>query len=503
MTISSISRPPCRPKILPDEWVETYLLRLAKANGLRRPWKHDIELFRPTLPYTAQSDPNGHPSWGVIILPSWSVLSRGSRIRYCPACMAESKHIRERWRLASFEVCTIHNIRLKDDLIEPAFSLVLGQPNKHALTDVTDDQLWAGAVCPMPLERDYVNRMWAGFEQSILDRDVVLAVSNLPYTLLLERLLDTLAVARRGRAQPRSDAQRAMHRAAFASRYNFSTIATLDGVRIFLDQIKEPLHRRTALDCLRRILSDEELRPTSLSSVPIAELRDRLSLPASERNAAGAGPAQSLSNRADRARYVSLKRATFLIGCRPGLLHHLVHHQYFRGLKVLARGMRRERFLPLHEVEACRRWYHSVRTPGAAMRELQIDKRGYCVLVEANLLGSMKIESRTWHRRSDVNNLCRHLEDISQPYSAGNPSLRPLLGDWMFDTNTARSVLHDLLKDIFDGKFHVFRRLDASGISAYYVDHMVVDRLRLLRRNYREKRKSSKALPDQSQAVLE
>ena len=137
------------------------------------------------------------------------------------------------------------------------------------------------------------------------------------------------------------------------------------------------------------------------------------------------------------------------------------------------------------------------------MQELQIDKRSYCALVEANLLGSMKIDSRTWHRRSDVNNLCRRLEDISQPYSAGNPSLRPLLGDWMFDTNTARSVLHDLLKDIFDGKFHVFRRLDALGISAYYVDHMVVDRLRLLRRNYREKRKSSRDLPDQPQTVLE
>lgn len=503
MTTSCISPPPCRPKILPDEWVETYLLRLAKANGLRRPWKHDIDLFRPTLPCTAQSDPNGHPSWGIVTLPTWSVLGRGSKIRYCPACMAESKHIRERWRLASFEVCTIHNIRLKDDLIEPAFLTAYALGNRHVLADVTDEQLWAGAVCPMPLERGYVSHMWADFERSILDRDVERAVSKLPYTLLLERLLDTLAVARRGRAQPRSDAQRAMHRAAFAARYNFSITATFDGVRIFLDQIKEPLHRRTVLDCLRRLLLDEEVRPTCLSSVPIAELRDRLSLPVSERSAVGAGPAQLLSNRADRARHVSLKRATFLIGCRPRLLHHLVHHQYFRGLKVLARGMRRERFLPLHEVEACRRWYHSVRTPGAAMQELQIDKRSYCALVEANLLGSMKIDSRTWHRRSDINNLCRRLEDISQPYSAGNPSLRPLLGDWMFDTNTARSVLHDLLKDIFDGKFHVFRRLDALGISAYYVDHMVVDRLRLLRRNYREKRKSSRDLPDQPQTVLE
>lgn len=462
---------------------------------------HDIELFRPTLASTAVSDPNGHPSWGGVTLPSWSVLGRVSKIRYCPACMEESKHIRARWRLASFEVCTIHNIRLKEDLVEPAFRASDGRGTKHLLAEVTDDQLWAGAVCPMPVERDYVIRMWADFERYILDHDVERAVSKLTYTILLERMLDALAVARRGRAQPRADAQRALHRAAFAARYNFSTTGTLEGVRVFLDQIREPLHRRTALQCLRLLLWYEEQRPTCLSTVPIADLRDRLTPGASESNAAG--PSKPQSRHAHRGQFVSLKRAAFLIGCPLKLLHHLVHHQYFREVKVLARGMKRHRFLPLHEVEACRRWYHSIRTPEDAMQELQLDMRSYRVLVRANLLRSIKIDSRKWHRRSDLADLCRRLEDVSQPDSARTTSLYPLFGDWMFRRNTPPSILHELLKGIFNGEFHVFRQLDALGLAAYYVDCTVVDRLQLLSRNHRAETKYHGALSDQPRWVSE
>jgi|GEM_PF-4367637 len=502
MTTPYTSRPPCRPKILPDEWVETYLLRLAKANGLRRPWKHDIELFRPTLPYTAQSDPNGHPSWGIVTLPSWSVLGRGSRIRYCPACMAESKHIRERWRLASFEVCTIHNIRLKDDLIEPAFSIVLGQPNKHVLADVTDDQLWAGAVCPMPLERDYVIRMWADFERSILNHDVERAVSKLTYTILLERMLDSLAVARRGRAQPRADAQRALHRAAFAARYNFSTTGTLEGVRIFLDQITEPLHRRTTLKCLGHLLWEEERNPTCLSSVPIANLRDRLTPTLSGSSVPVSGKLP-LSNNSSRNRYVSLKQATFLVGCRPRLLHHLVHQRYFGDVRVLVRGMKRHTFLPQHEVEACRRWYHSTRTADLAMQELQTNGRSFQLLLDAGLLRPLRIDSFTLYRYSDLVDLCRRLEDVSQPYSEEKMGLYQLFGEWMFEKRTPGSVSKELVKQIFHGKFRVFRQLGGSGISAYYVDHTVLDRLKILRRLYTSERKHGDALPGQFPLLLE
>ena len=501
MTISSISRPPCRPKILPDEWVETYLLRLARANGIRRPWKADIERFRPTLPITAESKSNGHPSWGNITLPSWSVVGRAGRIRYCPACMVESKHIRARWRLASFEVCTIHNIRLKDDLVEPALTAGYGQGNRPFLSEVTDDQLWAGAVCPMPVERDYVSQIWSGFERSILAQDVERAVAILPYTILLERMLDALVAARRGRAQPSTDAQRALHRAAFAARYKFSTTGTLEGVCSFLDQIKEPLHRRAALGCLREVLCDEENRPTCLSAVPTAALRDRLAPIVSENGAAVAGKRPSIGSH--RVRYVSLKSAVLLIGCRRALLQHLVNRQYLQDIKVVVRGLKRLTFLPQHEVEACRRWYHSIKKPAAAMQELHIDKRGYQVLLGADLLKSMKINAGIWHRRSDLADLCRRLEDVSQPYSATQTALYPLFGEWMFEKNTPGSMSQKILKEILQGKFRLFRQLEEPGVSAYYVDHTAVDRLQLLRRNYRSAQKYGEALSGQLPLVFE
>src|SRR5476649_1636338 len=107
--------PLCRPKMLTDEWVETYLFRVARANGIRNPRLSDTERIRPTLPATAFSKPDGYPIWSDSTLPRWSVVTRVNRIRYCPECLAQSRHIRSRWRLTVFDVCTIHHIRLKDD----------------------------------------------------------------------------------------------------------------------------------------------------------------------------------------------------------------------------------------------------------------------------------------------------------------------------------------------------------------------------------------------------
>ena len=44
-----ISLPLCRPSPYPDEWSETYLFRVARANGIYRPRMSDIERLRPTL----------------------------------------------------------------------------------------------------------------------------------------------------------------------------------------------------------------------------------------------------------------------------------------------------------------------------------------------------------------------------------------------------------------------------------------------------------------------
>ncbi|NPT40937.1 hypothetical protein GNZ12_06320 [Paraburkholderia sp. 1N] len=129
----------------------------------------------------ASPDPNGQTG-----------DTRVNKIRYCPECMTQSRHIRSRWRLTVFDVCTIHHIRLKDDLVEPVMTRGYRQENRYFVTEVTDEQFWAGAVCPMPSERRHVDRLWSGFERSIVENDTPGAFEQLTCILFLEALLDAL-----------------------------------------------------------------------------------------------------------------------------------------------------------------------------------------------------------------------------------------------------------------------------------------------------------------------
>ncbi|MFW6855069.1 TniQ family protein [Burkholderia gladioli] len=480
VTPNSPERPPlCRPVLLPDEWIETYLFRVARANGVHRPWQTDIELYRPLLPATTMSRPDGFPVWGGAILPKWSVTGRASKIRYCPACMQQSRYIRARWRLATFEVCTIHLIRLKDDLIEPAITANYRQGNRRLLIEVTDDQLWDGAVCPMPIERAHVERLWSGFEQAILDGDIGRVADNLPYIVFVERMLDALVTGKYGVDYPTNDAQRSLHRAEFVAKHKLKVIPTLEGIHHLLDQIAEPAHRRAALAQLRRLLVEETRRPTCLSSLPVPSLRDRLLAAAIE------GPETptpgGLPSDAQPADYVSLEKAEILIGCRPRLLRHLIHHNKISGVRVVARGMKRFTFLPQQEVEACRRWYHSIKTPEDVMRALHIDRRSYQLLVGAGLLQPTMLISRPWYKETELIELFRRLDDVSRPCPAKAADLHPLFGEWIYAKGYRRLAARELLKELVAGKIPIFRRLERPGLSAFYVDHRVLARMHQLR----------------------
>lgn len=488
MTTSDTSRPlPCRQRILPDEWIETYLIRVARANGIRHPWQSDIELFRPVIPATATSGPDGFPTWGGVTLPRWSVVGRGSKIRYCPACMQQSRHIRARWRLAAFEVCTIHHIRLKDDLIEPAITANYRQGARRPLAEITDDQLWVGAVCPMPIERQHVERLWSGFERAILKQDNDEAVSVLACSIFLERLLDALATSTYGVDYPASKDQRSLHRANFSAKYRFPITATLDGIRNFLNRMSEPAHRRAALSQLRRMLVQEARKPTCLSRIPIIDLRDRLlaSLPEIPVTPTPGG----LPGEAHPVGYVSLERAEFLIGCRPRLLHHLIQHKKIEGVRVVARGMKRYTFLPHKEVELCRRWYRSLRTPEHAIQDLHIDQRSYRILLGAGLLHPTTIDSRTYYQESELADLCRRLDEVSRAYPEEPTDLHPLFGEWIFAKGVPRAVSVEMVKEIFDGELPIYRRLGNLGLSAYYVEFTALERMQRLRRIRKAHRK--------------
>ncbi|WP_367619338.1 TniQ family protein [Paraburkholderia sp. CHISQ3] len=471
--------PPCRPRMLPDEWVETYLFRVARENGIRRPRLSDIDHFRPTLSATALSKPDGYPIWGDTTLPRWSVVTRVNKIRYCPECMMQSRHIRSRWRLTVLDVCTVHYIRLKDDLAEPVMTRGYGREGRYFVSDVTDEQLWAGAVCPMPGERRYVEQMWSGFERSIVDNNFPGAFEQLTCILALEALLDAVLTTVRDPETRRLCTTRSTELAALVERYQFPLTASLDGIRAFLDHITVVSHRSVVLLRLRRMLIDEAHRPTCFSTLPIVDLRQRLLM--GSRKGTSAAHEIPHPDHDQSTGYVSLGKAASLIGGPSRLVKWLIDKGICQGVRVVRVSQRQHTFLPSQAVDACDRWRASVATRKQVMNELHIDGRGFLVLSRTGLLRPVSVDSFKFFRRSDLADLCRRLERVSHPFPSNTAHLHPLLGEWISLSGCYRQVSTDVMNEVFSGKIPIFRRTGSPGLSAYFIDHTALERVRRLR----------------------
>ncbi|MCA8332680.1 TniQ family protein [Burkholderia cepacia] len=472
--------PLCRPKMLTDEWIETYLYRVIRANGIRQPLLTDLERYRPTLPATESSKPDGYPIWDDCALPRWSVITRRKKIRYCPACLTESRYIRSRWRLKLFEVCTIHHIRLKDDLAEPVMTRGYREDGRYLVTDVTDEQLWAGSVCPMPSERRYVEQLWAGFERSIIENDIPAALEKLPCILFLVALFDAIARTTADSGYLPISVPRSTTFAKVAEQFQYQATPNIDGIRTLLDKIAVIEHRHVVLACLRRMLGDEADRPTCLSNLPIADLRMRL---LDDGRQWPGTPTRGLVHppHAVPEGYVSFEKATLLIGCTAGFLQYLINSDTYPDAIFVQRGQAHYTFLPLQEVEACRRWYASLVTREHVMSEFYIDKIGCSALVSVGLLDQVQIGSFTFFQRSSLTNICRRLEDVSRPFDAVGAQWYPLFYASITGTHILHADLIGILMKIFDGKIPVFRHLTNPGLSAYFVEQHALNRVHQLR----------------------
>ncbi|MFM0732840.1 TniQ family protein [Paraburkholderia sediminicola] len=494
--------PLCRPKVLPDEWVETYLFRVARANGIRHPRLNDTERFRPTLPATALSKPDGYPIWSATTLPRWSVVTRVNKIRYCPECMTQSRYIRSRWRLTVFDVCTIHDIRLKDDLVEPVMTRGYRQENRYFVTDVTDEQLWAGAVCPMPSERRHVDRLWSGFERSIVEDDTPGAFEQLTCILFLEALLDALASTTSEFESSPVGIPRSTKLAELVARYEFSLSADLDGIRNFLGQITLIPHRDVVLARLRRMLLEEAHRPTCFSNLPIAVLRRRL-LVGAEENTHASNHGLLHPGQAQTAGRLSFERAKSLIGCPPRVLRHLIDNKVCQGASIVQYGSRRNTYISPDAVHACTEWYASIATPEQVMNELGIDQSGFLALFSARLLRPIAVDLRRFFKRSDLTDICRRLEEVSRPSPANAPNLHPLLGEWIPSSGPYRPAALQVLREAFSGKLPIFRQTESSHLFAYFVDYTALERARRLRKGDIARHKHQKCSSHQASLLLE
>ncbi|MDR8070260.1 TniQ family protein [Burkholderia cenocepacia] len=488
-------QPLYRPAPQPDEWSETYLFRVARANGTYRPRLCDIERIRPTLAATAATKSTGYPVWGDSALPRWSVVTRANKIRYCPECMLESRYIRSRWRLTRLEMCTIHSVRLKDDLAEPVMTLGYKRSDKYFLTEVTNEQLCEGAVCPMPVERSHYQRLWSGFERLIVDDQVPQAYVQLTCILFLEALFDAVVVAVDKVGYRHIDIPRSTRVAETIERMQLPFEPNFDGIRSFLQEATGA-PRLAVLSRLRRMLLEEPHRPTCLSKLPIEELRQRYFM--SDWSGGTAAAHQYRPNcHGVPDGYVRLREAASFIGCPYGVLKHLALNRLGSDARIVAYGMTYQTYLPRRTVEACRRWFASLVPLRQVQSRSHIEHRGYAALSSMGLLRPLTVDRHTFVRKSDVTDICRTLDRVSRPFATEGPRLYPLFGNWMSWHQRSMTPSLTLVNEALSGKLPVFKKLDDAGLSAYFVDQYAVELLRKLRRIETARRKYKEHMPGQ------
>lgn len=165
---------PAHPKPLPDELLSSWIVRIARANGLklqtfcdrafgkeRQLWNRDIDRLAPPWLLASLARHTGTPTGTVRrttldiyrgrlfrernsagqlrwILPA-GIYHRTRRrfgVQFCPRCLAEDQepYFRTRWRVATLAFCAGHRLRLHDRCPACAASIVyhrreLGRPN--------------------------------------------------------------------------------------------------------------------------------------------------------------------------------------------------------------------------------------------------------------------------------------------------------------------------------------------------------------------------------------
>jgi hypothetical protein len=487
--------PPIRPLRLLDEWSETYLGRTARALGVRRPWRQDLETLRSLQPMRVSADVTGLPTYNNEQLPGWAVLGRGAQIRYCCTCLLDQRYIRARWRIAFMAVCTVHDINLKEGLVEPAITAAYKHPGKRLVAEISEDEAVAEATSPTPIGLRYARGVWSGFERAVLAGATGDAlVDPLAWALLVERLLDALATAVRGLVYPTKDVPRHEHRGWWLQKMELSVAPERGSVLALLLRLSEGAHRRAAIACLGRLIEDETRRRTVMSRLPLQELKDRLlaATPSSRATAYGALP---------RAKHPmgckSLEVVEVVLGCKESLVRLLVEEGHFRGVEKIKFGRKQYVFIPDEEVERMRRLLAACMTFDELLVELAIDRQAYWALHDCGLLTPMEFGAWRRYRRQEVSSLLTRLDNVARPMPAHLARLLPLMGSWLHMRHRARSSMKQVLDELLEGRLPAYKSLEQDGLRAYFVDHTAPARLMWLSETHYAAKSRERAMATQ------
>lgn len=458
---------PIRPTRKADEWIETHLVRIARANGLRYPSMSDIERLRAIaveLGPRAESSEHDY----LADLPTWAKKKAGSPIRYCPACFQEERFVRARWRLKGFEMCTKHNLHLKTGLVEPALCVTVNYPNPIQLNEISNSQLWEGATCPMPADRTYAFGIWEAFEQASSGSNPQHIAESLAWALLAEHILDAVISTGEGPEVPLRGHSRLNQRAQWLSDSNLTIFPSYTSISTFLTSLTSLSGRRAAARCLRTFMKDGAESSPLLRSLPLQGLLDRLHATSPEMYCPSAQGALPMQYHPED--YVSLNYAERLLGRDTNFVYFLMRANFFERVKKVRFGKYVFFFVHKEEIEACRRWLSECMTPKQLMDHWHIDRKTWRGLHRRGICRPFKIGIRAYHRIEEINALTIKLEGAARLITGEPTQILPLFARWILGPYSSNSTFTSILEEIWAGKLKLFRDPTQPGLSGYYVD---------------------------------
>ncbi|MEH0166706.1 TniQ family protein [Roseateles microcysteis] len=477
---------PVRRPMLPDEWPETYLLSLARAQGLRRAWGYDVELIRSVLPWerpmstgnqpaseSASPYLQGRPQYGANPLPSWASIVRAMPLRYCPHCLLEQRYFRTRWRFSGFHACTFHGCYLKSDLVDQALTANYNREGRLKFADATDEQILNAALCCLPHELHATKMVWQPLElmaqraESPRENEALGELAS--WTVMLWRLLEEISRIHHKKVigQPTTGLLPGVGR--LSRDLGIVTAPSLDGVQAMFAGLRENAHLLAARRFIDGLIGQEGKTPTALSALPLEVLRERLMCfapVATPRTPHGGMAFRDLREHAVNKSVLLEDLAP--LGGGPELVNRWIRCKLITTVKVIREGMAFT-FIEREHARQARRALLSLIHARDFVAQHDLDWCTYKAIRDIGLINTGALGLRGYLHRKDIAALIAQLELMSAPVHEASSLRWPLFCETTLHCAEQRATFLALVRAAIQGRIRVYRELSRPGLSAFSI----------------------------------
>lgn len=479
-------RLPVRRALFPDEWSETYLVALARAQGLRRPWGHDVDLIRGFLPWQHHQGTSdlltnsgraqylqGRPQYGSTALPPWASLVRAMPLRYCPLCLMQERYFRTRWRLSGLHACTFHGCLLKADLAEPALTVNYKRDGLKRLLDVQAEQLIEAAQCCLPPEMRAISMVWRPLEdlaQSDAAAGSVEDISALAsWSVLTWRSLEEISRAHHKKVlqQPTGGPLTGVGRVV--EDLAISLTPSLEGMLALFSALRENIHVLAAKRFFDELIMQEQKAATALSLLPLQHLSERVL--SFSRRSTPRTPHGDMAFRDLREHAVNksvLLEQTALLGASSHVLDRWIREQLLPTVQV-SRGGKQFMFIDREHVRQIRRALSSLIHARDFAAEHCLSWVTYKAIRDSGLLRTGALGIRGFLYRKEIANLMTQLEFMSSPDHNASALRWRLFDEATLHIAEQRHTYLALVKAAVQGYVRIYRDLSKPGLSSFSI----------------------------------